>query len=233
MNLLFLFLLVIVTGSLSAQPALWDFTLKASNAGIGRVQYASTNDTSSVEDRKIIFTNTITSGSTLIVGLRVGNSAAASVVISDTLGNTWTFVTNVVEGANSVQFIYYASNSVAGTDTVNFTWSNPGSVRIIGIEYRGLAVNAPLDKFATASGSSTTLDSSSVTTTSGTELLLGFSNYNNSVDLTAGSGYAIIVQLGQRYVAEERFVTATGTYTADGTWSSTTPWSGAIATFKK
>lgn len=227
-----LIIMLSLTLNAFAQPALWDFTIKAAGQAIARVQYASTNATDAVETQHVDFTNAIKAGDLIVVGVRVGNSAATFNLPTDTLSNTYTFVTNVIEGANSAQSVYYATNTGAGANTVTATWVNPGSGRMIAIEYRGLAVNAALDKFASASGSSTAFDTSSVTITSANEVLIGFGNYNNSVDLTAGSGYGLIVQIGQRYVAEERFVTATGAYTADGTFSSTAPWAGIIATFK-
>jgi hypothetical protein len=121
------------------------------------------------------------------------------------------------------QAIYYAKNIVASTaNTVTVTFSSGAAypdIRIL--EYENLNHTSPFDVGATNSGTATTANSSSVTTTSAPEVLVG-AGMTQWLFTGAGSGYDTrMITSPDGDIAEDRVVTTSESY------SATAPVSGA------
>jgi hypothetical protein len=103
------------------------------------------------------------------------------------------------------------------------------NVRVL--EYSGADTTSPLDVTAGASGSGLTANSGSATTTAANELIFGagmtFDIYN-----AAGSGFTnrVITNFGD--IAEDEYVTSTGSYNATGNLRSSAAWVMQMATFR-
>jgi chitodextrinase len=155
-------------------------------------------------------------GNTIVVYVIWNNAGAASV--TDSAGNSFASVSAPVSwgSGNSAQ-IFYAKNISGGADTVTATFQTP--VTSFGVvyahEYSGIDKNNPVDVTVSASGSSASLNSGSVTTTSANDLIFGAGVSDNSVT-AAGSGF-ISRDLSYGNITEDRAAAAIGSYAATAT----------------
>lgn len=178
------------------------------------------------------------SGNTIILNLlgRVGSSAPASFVSTDSFGNTYTTFVSTQNGALSqVAAQLYAFNISGGAShAITITTSNIGSgIAFIAEEWSGLTTTSPADKKAGSAGGSTTVQS---TTTPGLiqadELAVAGANARTQV-LTAGSGYTLTVnQVGSQQAASEYQVLAS-TNQVNATFNTTASanWACVVGTY--
>ncbi len=164
------------------------------------------------------------------------DSTATVKSVTDSAGNSYALAVgpNVLSGVAS-QAIYYAPNiasAAAGANSVTVAFSGAAAYPDIRIaEYRGLAVAAPVDVVAGASGSSATASSGPVTTTNANDLIVG-------ADLTVqytvvGSGFTSrILTVPDGDILEDRTVTATGSYAATASISPAGQWVMQLVAFK-
>jgi len=132
------------------------------------------------------------------------------------------------------QAIYYAKNIVAaaaGTNGVTVTFNSAVSdIDLRPAEYAGLDRTNPLDVTTAATGSANTASSGSVTTTFGTELLVGAGQTSGSFT-AAGSGFTKrVITSPNHNILEDRVVNTTGSYSATGAQSGT--WTMTVVAFR-
>jgi hypothetical protein len=139
----------------------------------------------------------------------------AAVVLSDSSGNTFVNVGAPVNWGigNSAQ-VFYATRIAGGADTVTASFRTP--VTSFGVlyvhEYAGINTSNPVDVTVAASGSSSTLNSGSITTTSAHDLIFGAGVSDNTVS-GPGSGFALR-DLAYGNITEDLIATSVGSYAA-------------------
>ncbi|VIO79406.1 Exoglucanase B [Bradyrhizobium ivorense] len=170
----------------------------------------------------------------LVVGWNNTTSNVTSV--TDSAGNVYQLAVPTVRGSGISQAIYYAKNikaAAAGTNTVTVTFSaSTQFVDLRALEYSGLDLANPFDVGTSASGTSNSANSGAVTTTTAHELVFaagttigGFSG--------AGTGFTSrIITSPNGDIAEDRFVTATGSYSGIAPLGGSAAWVMQVATFK-
>lgn len=170
----------------------------------------------------------------------VGWADTTSTVHSVTDSNANTYVlaagTNATTGGapGASQAVYYAKNIKAGSNTVTVTFDQvPINEDVRILEYSGLSTTAPLDITAGSSGIGTAADSTSTTTNSATDLLIGA---GTSTDLFTAPGTGFVQRIfpgGYGDMVEDQDVTTAGTYDATATAKlATTKWVMQIVAFR-
>jgi hypothetical protein len=100
------------------------------------------------------------------------------------------------------------------------------------VEYSGLDLANPFDVGVSSSGTSNSPNSGAVTTTIAHELVFGAGVTTGGFS-TAGSGFTTrVITSPDLDIAEDRFVTATGSYSATASLSGSAAWVMQVATFK-
>ena len=185
--------------------------------------------------------STANAGDLIVVWVRFG-AVPCTASVSDTLGNTWTPVSDAIvsdstHGANAGAGaqMFYTINQTTGSDTINVTYSASVPRRcVVASEYTGVAGSNPLE------GEVHLLDSTSksitvgpLSTTNAADLLFACSMSDNG-DVgtwTVGAGYTLR-QTDTRDIAEDQFVSAPGSYSATSTASSGASFVSQLAAFK-
>ena len=169
-------------------------------------------------------------GNTLVVYVIWDNAGTATV--TDTAGNTFTSVSAPLTwGTGYRAQIFYAPNITGGADIVTAAFQT--AVTSFGViyvhEYAGISPTSPVDVTASASGSSTALNSGSVTTTSPNDLIFGAGVSGGAVT-AAGSGF---VSRDQSYgnITEDRTAVTAGAYSATAT-QKTAKWGMQVVAFR-
>ncbi len=181
------------------------------------------------------FTNAITPGNTIILGIRLEASAVRTVNVSDTQGNLYTKnYDNRICGVQ--QLIFSATNIIGGADTVTVSLTGgTAEISFIGLEYSGLAKSSVFDQAASACAASATMNSGNTAPTSQTdELVVGFGimQFNQTVSAYGPGFTGRVGSTGSRMWSEDKQVTAIGTYNATMTPSVSNGWNMMVATFK-
>jgi Fibronectin type III domain len=167
------------------------------------------------------------------------NDAAAQVKsLSDSKGNVYTLAVGptVLTGSNPVsQSIYYAKNilaATAGANTVTVTFTAAAAfadVRIL--EYGGIDPVTPVDVSAAATGTSASSSSGAVTTKHANDLLVG-ANLVRTSTTGPGSGLTKRLLTPDGDIAEDRFLTTTGSVSASAPLSSPGAWVMQMVAFR-
>jgi hypothetical protein len=166
-------------------------------------------------------------GDTNIVAIGWKNATSDITSIIDSAGNTYHPI-STARGNGLSQAIYYARNIKAATAgantlTVSFNTTVP-FIDIRATEYSGLDPGNPLDVFHSASGTSTTPNSGPVTTTAAQEVIFGAGTTTGKFSAAGASFTSRIITTPDGDIAEDRFVTATGSYSAAATLSGSAAW---------
>lgn len=178
---------------------------------------------------------TVTANNSLVCGTaEIGNSGLTATA-TDTLGNTWVTslgpFSGLLGGSLPVEIYVFsvAALNGSGTDAVTITWSSApaNNIRVHCHEVSGINPTIA-DKTNTASGSTASVSSGNVTTTSANEFLYGYAVDNNAA-LLLGSGWTQGITEASQF-DEYQIVTSTGTFAA--TYTNGTSWLCVIATFK-
>ena len=183
----------------------------------------------------VAYTNAQIVGDTNILAIGWSNTTSNITSVTDSAGNTYQLAGSIARGSGLSQAIYYASNikaaAAGNTVTVTFNVSTP-FIDIRALEYSGLDPVSPFDVGASALGNGTSANSGAVTTSAPGELIFGAGMTGGSFS-AAGTNFTnrIITPLDGD-IAEDRFVTTTGTYSATASLSGSAPWLMQVATFK-
>jgi beta-lactam-binding protein with PASTA domain len=174
------------------------------------------NEISSGSSVAAAFNAATKAGNTIVVYAIWDNAGSASV--TDSRGDHFVSVSAPLswESGYSSQ-IFYATNIVGGTDTVTTafaTRTNSFGV-IYAHEYSGIDLSNPVDVTASASGSSSALNSGTAATTSANDLIFGAGVSDNNVSGT-GSGFTAR-DLAYGNITEDRTAATLGSYSATAT----------------
>jgi hypothetical protein len=161
--------------------------------------------------------------------LAIGWKDATSTITSvrDSAGNTYHPV-STARGKGLSQAIYYAAKikaAAAGTNivTVSFNTAAP-FIDIRATEYSGLDPSYPIDVFHSAGGTNTTPSSGSVATTAAQEVIFGAGTTTGAFTAAGPNFTSRIITTPNGDIAEDMFVTATGSYSAAATLSGSAAW---------
>jgi hypothetical protein len=194
---------------------------------------------SSLGSISLSFPGPNTAGNLIVAFVRMSTSTQ-TVTVKDSAGNAYLKAVSQAQTADGHQvYILYAENIAGTANTVTATFSGTNNHPWLAIyEYSGLNATAPLDKTASAQGSSTSPSCGpTASTTAANELLFaGVGLVNNSTaTITAGNGYTLQQQdtNTSRAANETAIVSSTGAQSAGFTLSSGGNWSCVLATFKQ
>ena len=174
------------------------------------------NQISSGASTSVAFKVPTQAGNTIVAYVIWNN--AGSVALTDSRGDTFVNVgTPVSWGSGYSAQVFYASNIAGGADTVTASFRT--SVTSFGVvyvhEYAGISAVNPVDVTASASGSSSSLNSGPATTTSANDLVFGAGVSDNTVT-AAGSGF-VSRDLAYGNITEDRSAATAGPCSATAT----------------
>jgi hypothetical protein len=178
-----------------------------------------------------------TLGNFLVCCVRGFSAAPGVLSVADTQTNTWVkaagdWVDNPGGVQNEIQ-TWYVTNCKAGANTV--TLSTAGSaafLRIIILEYSGIALSSPEDGNSHGAGSSTSWASGNITTTA-TDLLIGnIQDENANPSFTPTGGWTLRKDTGDSFAVYDQLNQVAGTYGFSGTVGSSSNWAAMINAFK-
>jgi hypothetical protein len=225
--------------SLTATKSLSLTINTSSGGGIGLVQENAVQG-SGVGSLSVAFSAANTSGNLILAFVRM-STTTQTVTLKDSAGNTYVQAVAQVQTSDGSEISLFYAKSILGAaaNTVTATFSATNNHPWLAIyEYSGLSTTTPLDKTASAQGSSTAVSSgATATTTSANELVFAATGLPSSYTgtTTAGSGYALLEKnpTGSPAANESELATSTGTYTGTFTLSASANWSALVATFKQ
>jgi hypothetical protein len=202
------------------------------------VQANSNTTRTTTPSISVAFATAQTAGNLNVVVVGWADTTSTVHSVTDSNGNPYQLAagTNATTGGapGASQAVYYAKNIKAGSNTVTVTFDqvpNNEDVRIL--EYSGLSTTAPLDTTAGTFGIGTAADSSSATTNSATDLLIGA---GTSTDLFTAAGTGFVQRTfpgGYGDMVEDQDVAAAGPYDATATAKlATTKWVMQIVAFR-
>jgi len=220
----------------SAQTYTASYNVVTAAAPLAFVQANAATPQTNQSQVSVAYTGAQVVGDTNIIAIGWSDITSNITSVTDSAGNVYQLAVPTARGANLSQAIYYAKNIKAaapGTNTVTVTFNAPApyvDVRIT--EYSGLDPVNPFDVGATASGNSGTANSGSVTTTAPRELVFG-AGMTMGTFSGAGTGFATrIITNPDADIAEDNFVTTTGSYGATASLSGGAEWLMQVAAFR-
>ncbi len=218
------------SGNVSAQSQQASFTTVASPVTAPSFVQVNQNQIASGTNVSVGFNSATRAGNTLVVYLIWNNTGSATV--TDSQGNTFTPVSAAVSwGSGYLAQVFYASNIVGGADSVTATFRT--AVSSFGVlyvhEYSGISAVNPVDVSTSASGSSSTLNSGAILTTSANDLIFGAGVSDNFVT-AAGSGF-VARDLAFGNITEDRVAGTVGSYSATATHSGSA-WGMQLVAFR-
>ncbi len=171
-------------------------------------------------------------GDLIVVSSYWSSQAVTITSVTDSQGNTYKPAVGPTNwGTGSSGATYYASNILGGatlTITVTFSGAQGGTVTYI-TEYQGVAASRPLDQATATAGNGSVMNSGSVFTGQGTELIYGSGMANGTA--TVSSPYTARSTYATNFTADQT-VTSTNYYAVTGTNSGGGAWLCQIATFR-
>jgi len=142
--------------------------------------------------------------------------------VSDAQGNSFTQVGSQIATSGGVKTrLFYAKNIVGGTESVTVTMpAADASLQVYVAVYRGANLVTPLDVSAQRTGTTSSVTSGAVTTTSPNERIVAFCVDDRTC--SAGSGFTARSTHSGNLV-EDRTTTTSGSYAAtaksNGAWA--------------
>ena len=212
------------------------YTAVTQQAPLAFVQVAAATPQTSQTQVPVVYSAVQQAADTNILVIGWNNTTSNVTSVTDSAGNVYQLAAPVVRGNGISQAIYYAKNikaSAAGANTVTVAFDRATQyVDLRALEYSGLDLVNPLDTSASASGTSNTANSGTVTSTAPHELILGAGTTTGGFS-GPGSGFTTrIITTPDADIAEDRFVTATGSYSAAASLSGSAAWVMQVVAFK-
>ena len=184
----------------------------------------------------VTYANAQVVGDTNILAIGWNNATSNITSVTDSAGNMYQLAVPTARGAGISQAIYYAKNikaAAAGTNTVTVTFSaSTPFVDIRALEYSGLDPVNPFDVGTSASGSGTSANSGTVTTTAAGALIFGAGITTGGFSAAGANFVNRIITTPDLDIAEDRFVTTTGSYSATASLGGSAAWVMQVATFR-
>jgi hypothetical protein len=180
-----------------------------------------------------------TAGNLIIAFVRM-STTTQTVSITDSVGNSYTDAVAQPQNTDGHQIhIFYAKSIRGGANTVSATFSATNNHPWLAVyEYSGLSANNPLDRTASAQGTSASVSTgATATTTNANELVFvgtGAPATAYSGTFTAGNGFTMLQKdiNTSKAANETKTVSSTGSYTGTFGLTSSTNWSAALATLR-
>ena len=161
-------------------------------------------------------TMTNNASDTIVVACREGTSGTgiSPSSVTDTAGNSYTLIRTSSQGTARESGVFVATNVVASTNTITFTWGVSATLAIVALEFANAASVEASVTNSTGNTAVTTISSGSITTTNNGDLLiLAADAASDETTWTAGSGYTIPVNGATPREAVEYFIAgAAGAY---------------------
>ena len=177
------------------------------------------------------FPSANTVGSLIVVSVEW--NSAATPTITDSKGNTYTSAGAALTtpGTTYKEQTFYASNVVAGSNTVTatFTGATTSDRLIYAHEYGGMATSSPVDATTSQTGTAAVMSTGSLTTTSANTLLYAVGMGKNQV--TSVTPGFTMRSTNASNLTEDQAVTSAGSYSATATQNSN-GWSFRMIAFK-
>jgi len=229
-----------VVASAAGVPASAAFSLTnalAPVAPITLVQQAQIDSMINIQSQSLGFASPNTAGNWIGVAIFGGQSNTHQFTVTDSNGNTYKkALTQGNTDDNITLGMYYAENINGGPNTVKVVPDTSGYLRVVIVEYSGVAKTNSLDVTASAQGNSIYPNSGNAVTTANGDLLLGASA-SADADPVAGPGYTLEELVprapGTALSTEDQIQTTAGTASASLTLGSAKDWTMGLAAFKK
>jgi len=193
------------------------------------VQRNSATPQSMTTSVSVAYSKAQVKGNLNVVVVGWNDNVAAVQSVRDTAGNSYAVAVGPTIGTALQQSVYYATNIVAGSNTVIVTFNQAAAypdVRIL--EYSGVGT---LDVTAGASGNSSTANSGAMTTRVASELIFGANTVATSTR-AAGTGFTSrIITSPDGDIAEDKVVSVAGSNSASASLNSAGAWVMQMATF--
>jgi hypothetical protein len=239
--------------TITANAQAGSYTVTASAPGAGNASFSLTNSVASAVPIKFVQGNTYNSMinvQSATVAFKAGNAAgnwigvviyggngANTFTITDTNGNTYRTATSFgSKTINTTLGVFYAENIKAGANTVKVIPNSGVYLRMIILEYSGIAAANSLDVAAAAQGSGTSLNSGKVVTTAGGDLILGTAITADASNIAVGPGFTaegfVPTPTSGKLMAEDSVQTAPGSISASATLGAGDGWIMGVAAFK-
>ncbi|HEY5176453.1 MAG TPA: Ig-like domain-containing protein [Terriglobales bacterium] len=199
------------------------------------VQWTS-GDAGSASVETTYLSQPVTTGNLIVVFSHWDNQTITATV-TDNLGNTYNPISGPINvGAVGRFQAWYARNINGGTQlgvTITYSARTTSIALADAAEYSGLDPSAPLNVFASSTGTGVTQDSGpSAATNSANETIIGlFGYYGFATPYTAGPGFTLR-NFDATSMLEDRSVNANGSYRATATSHVSTSWVAYVLCFK-
>ncbi|MGO9932943.1 MAG: fibronectin type III domain-containing protein [Steroidobacteraceae bacterium] len=228
------FSVLLIIGALVATDLFFISGSARAAAGPAFVQVVAAVPQTKQTSVSVAFTKAQAAGDTNVIAIGWSDITSSIVSVTDSKGNVYSVAAPMVRGTTQSQAIYYAKNitaAAANANTVTVTFNAPAAyVDLRASEYSGLDPSAPLDKFASASGSSATSTTPAVTTSFSSELIFGAGDTSGAFS-AAGSGFTKrIITNPDSDITFDKTVSAIGSYSASAKQNGS--WVLQMATFK-
>jgi hypothetical protein len=190
-----------------------------------------------IPSESVGFASPNTAGNWIGVAIFGGQSSSHQFTVTDSNGNTYQKALTIGNIADNITLgMYYAENINGGPNQVKVVPDNSGYIRIVIVEYSGVAKTNSLDVTAAAQGNSVSPNSGNAVTTSNGDLLLGASASADAAP-TAGPGYTLEELVpqspGTALSTEDQIQTTAGSTSASLTLGSAKAWTMGLAAFRR
>ncbi len=229
-----------VTAATAGVGASANFSLTNSTAPpvpITRVQQAQIDSLINIQSESVSFASPNTAGNWIGVAIFGGQSDTHLFTVTDSNGNLYQRALTVGNMHDNITLgMYYAENIKGGANQITVVPDTSGYIRIVIVEYSGLATSNSLDVTGAAMGSSVSPNSGTVNTTANGDLLWGASA-SADAEPFAGPGYTLDALVpaspGTALTTEDQIQTAAGPASASLTFGSSKDWTMGLVAVRK
>jgi hypothetical protein len=230
----------IVVASAAGVSASASFNLTNGTAPIAPitlVQQAQIDSMINIQSESLGFVSPNKAGNWIGVAIFGGQSNTHQFTVTDSNGNTYQKALTVGNTHDNITLgMYYAENINGGPNQVKVVPDTSGYIRVVIVEYSGVATTNSLDVTASAQGSSVNPNSGNAVTTSNGDLLLGASA-SADAEPFAGPGYTLEELVpaapGTALSTEDQIQTTSGPASASLTLGSAKDWTMGLAAFRR
>ena len=242
--------------ALTANGQSGPYTVTAATAGVGtsasfsltnstaplvpitRVQQAQIDSMIDIPSFSVTFPSSNTAGNWIGVAIFGGQSNTHLFTVTDTNGNVYQrALTQGNTHDNITLGMYYAENiKGGGPNTITVTPDGSCYIRIVIVEYSGVATSNSIDVTVSAMGSNVSPNSGTVNTTANGDLLWGASA-SADADPSAGPGYTVDALVpaapGTALTTEDQIQTTAGPASASLTFGSSKDWTMGLVAVRR
>ncbi|HYV29575.1 MAG TPA: hypothetical protein VEO53_00480, partial [Candidatus Binatia bacterium] len=174
-----------------------------------------------------------TAGNLNILAIGWNDQGANITNVTDSAGNTYEVAVPTFRGGGLSQAIYYATNILAGNNTVTVMFDQPAKyVDLRVTEYSGLSQDHPFDAGASASGTGALADSGPVTTGQTNELLFAAGMVGTSFTGPGTGWVQEVITQPNADIVEDMVAASAGKYSATAPLASSGGWLMQVAAFR-